>query len=430
MAQSGLCAFSGIAGNCEIMMVSRMRKGLLIFFLAFLATRVLSQTQFAVVLGGWNYDIARSLIQVRNGGYAVAGYTNSFGAGEYDVLLAKFDSSGNHEWTRTLGGASDDIAYCLIQTADGGYAVAGQTHSFGAGLADVLLAKFDSSGNHEWMETVGRTSDDIAYSLIQTADGGYALAGETFRGGTRNYDVLLVKFDGSGNHEWTRTLGGTGIDRAYALIQTADGPYAVAGRTDSYGAGCQDVLLTQYDSSGSYQWARTLGGISVDRAYSLVETVDGGYALAGQAKSFGAGLYDLVLARFDTSGYSCLGGSVSPSADTILPLIDAVVPILDSISPAVTDPLPTTSSPDPTWTVLCPFACGDCSGDGWVTFADALYLKNYYYQTPPGSPAPIGQGDVNLDGQVNFADALYIKNYYYQTPPGAPPPCYGGQTLK
>jgi len=68
-------------------------------------------------------------------------------------------------------------------------------------------------------------------------------------------------------------------------------------------------------------------------------------------------------------------------------------------------------------------ACGDCNGDGNITFADALYVKNYYYQTPPGSPAPIGQGDVNLDGFVNFADALYIKNYYYQTPPGSPPPC-------
>jgi|GEM_PF-2853457 len=69
------------------------------------------------------------------------------------------------------------------------------------------------------------------------------------------------------------------------------------------------------------------------------------------------------------------------------------------------------------------FGCGDCNGDGFVNFADALYLKNYYHQTPPGSPAPTGQGDVNLDGFVNFADALYLKNYYYQTPPGSPPPC-------
>jgi len=75
-------------------------------------------------------------------------------------------------------------------------------------------------------------------------------------------------------------------------------------------------------------------------------------------------------------------------------------------------------------------ACGDCNGDGLINFADALYLKNYYYQTPPGSPAPIGQGDVNLDGYVNFADALYLKNYYYQTPPGAPPPCEPSLTAR
>jgi hypothetical protein len=67
--------------------------------------------------------------------------------------------------------------------------------------------------------------------------------------------------------------------------------------------------------------------------------------------------------------------------------------------------------------------CGDCNGDYAITFADALYLKNWYYQTPPGSPPPIGYSDVNGDGRVTFADALYIKNYYYQTPPGSPPPC-------
>jgi len=67
--------------------------------------------------------------------------------------------------------------------------------------------------------------------------------------------------------------------------------------------------------------------------------------------------------------------------------------------------------------------CGDVNQDCGITFADALYLKNYYYQTPPGSPEPICEGDVNLDGRITFGDALYIKNYYYQTPPGSPPPC-------
>jgi hypothetical protein len=70
-----------------------------------------------------------------------------------------------------------------------------------------------------------------------------------------------------------------------------------------------------------------------------------------------------------------------------------------------------------------PCACGDCNEDERITFADALYVKNYYYQTPPGSPPPVCNCDVNLDGRINFADALYIKNYYFQTPPGSPPPC-------
>jgi len=69
------------------------------------------------------------------------------------------------------------------------------------------------------------------------------------------------------------------------------------------------------------------------------------------------------------------------------------------------------------------YSCGDCDGDGNISFSDALFLKDYYFQTPAGSPAPIGEGDVNLDGRVDFADALYIKNYYYETPPGFPEPC-------
>jgi hypothetical protein len=74
----------------------------------------------------------------------------------------------------------------------------------------------------------------------------------------------------------------------------------------------------------------------------------------------------------------------------------------------------------------CP--CGDCNGDGRITFADALYVKNYYFQTPPGSPPPVCKCDVNLDGRITFADALYIKNYYFQTPPGSPPPCQPPKT--
>jgi|GEM_PF-2306783 len=112
---------------------------------------------------------------------------------------------------------------------------------------------------------------------------------------------------------------------------------------------------------------------------------------------------------------------VSESDDTVRYYIEAA----DLAQPAniATDPSAAPANHYRFIANVTPYPCGDCNGDAFVNFADALYVKNYYYQTPPGSPAPIGQGDVNLDGQVNFADALYIKNYYYQTPPGSPPPC-------
>jgi len=252
--------------------------------------------------GGTNWDEAHALVQTTDGGYALAGWTWSFGTDSFDFWLVKTDASGNMIWNQTYGGTSADEAYALVQTSDGGYALAGFTNSFGAGLADFWLIKTDAVGNALWNRTYGGTLNDFAYALVQTTDDGYALAGWTDPFGVGDADFWLVKTDAVGNALWNWTYGGTLKDAACALVQTTDGGYAVTGGTFSFGAGICDFWLVKTDASGSMMWNRTYGGTNHDWAYALVQTSDGGYALAGLTKSFGAGSEDFWLVKTDASG--------------------------------------------------------------------------------------------------------------------------------
>jgi len=253
--------------------------------------------------GGVGRDSANSLVQTSDGGYAIAGDTFSFGAGEDDIWLVKTDGSGNMQWNRTYGGGQSDWGRSVVQTDDGGYAIAGRTWSFGTGgLSDLWLIKTDGSGNVEWNQTYGGTGNDGAYSLVETSNGGFVLAGYTSSYGAGNYDFWLVKTDGSGNMQWNHTYGGTGYDLANSLVQTSDGGYALAGGTRSLGFGNSDVWLVKTDDSGNMEWNHTYGGERNDGANSLVENSDGGFALAGGTESFGAGSYDVWFIRTNEQG--------------------------------------------------------------------------------------------------------------------------------
>ena len=243
--------------------------------------------------GGPNDETVSALVRTTDGGYALAGYTYSFGAGQSDAWLVKTDGLGNMEWNMTYGGSSYDFAYALVQTTDGGYALAGATTSFGG--YDAWLVKTDENGNMQWNKTYGGPYREDAYALVQTGDGGYALAGFTGSGG----NAWLVKTDVSGNMQWNKTYGGQSYSLVYALVQTGDGGYALAG---AIGNGYTDFWLVKTDSSGNMQWNRTYGGTNDDEATTLVQTRDGGYALAGWTNSFGAGSDDFWLVKTDAGG--------------------------------------------------------------------------------------------------------------------------------
>ena len=266
--------------------------------------------------GGTMDDYAHSVEQTTDGGYIIAGLTTSYGAGEEDIYLVKTDSSGNEEWEKTFGGGSTDIAYSVQQTTDGGYIIAGYTNSYGAGSYDFYLVKTDASGNMEWEKTIGGGSTDLAYAVQQTTDGGYIITGQTADYSAGWYYVYLVKTDASGNMEWDNTFGGSDYDDAYAVQQTTDGGYIIAGITFSYGAGEEDIYLVKTDSSGNMEWEKTIGGSSYDYAYSVEQTTDGGYIIGGLTISYGAGATDVYLVKVSPWTNTPVGSNVTVSLES------------------------------------------------------------------------------------------------------------------
>jgi hypothetical protein len=257
-------------------------------------TDSLGDTLWTRTYGGISYEAGCSVQQTTDKGYIVAGGTQSYGAGEYDVYLIKTDSLGDTLWTKTFGGGSYDLVYSVQQTTDKGYIVAGGTWSYGAGSSDVYLIKTDSLGDTLWTKTFGGSEFDGGHSVQQTTDGGYIVAGWTWSWGSETDDVYLIKTDSLGDTLWTRTYGGSDYDQSYSVQQTTDGGYIVAGGTASYGAGAEDVYLIKTDSLGDTLWTKTVGGSQSEEGQSVQQTNDGGYMVVGQTASYGVGNIYLI----------------------------------------------------------------------------------------------------------------------------------------
>jgi hypothetical protein len=252
--------------------------------------------------GGGGWDEARSIQQTTDGGYIVSGTTWSFGAGGYDFWVLKLNASGDVVWQKTYGGGGWDEARSIQQTTDGGYIVAGWTGSFGAGSADFWVLKLDSSGDLVWQKTYGGAGNDWAHFIQQTSDGGYIVAGYTGSLGAGSLDFRVLKLDARGDVVWQKTYGGENSDWATCIQQTTDGGYIVAGVTWSFGAGRRDVWVLKLNARGYVVWEKTYGGKEWDEASSIQQTTDGGYIVAGYTYSFRAPLNDGWVLKLDSSG--------------------------------------------------------------------------------------------------------------------------------
>ena len=235
--------------------------------------------------------------QTNDGGYIATGVIFLTGGADPEVFLVKTDSAGNQIWSQTYGGATPfDCGYCVQQTNDGGYIIAGIYHGYG-----LWLIKTDANGTQQWNQIFTSLTIDTAYSVQQTTDNGFVLVGGyTYAPGPP--DVWVIKTDSVGNLQWDKKLGGGATDYGRDIRQTSDGGYIVVGYTNSFGAGQDDVYLLKLDGSGNIIWSKTFGGNNNDHGNSVRQTSDGGYILTGYTWSFGAGQADIYVLKTDSSG--------------------------------------------------------------------------------------------------------------------------------
>lgn len=270
----------------------------LVFFVVLVFSFTLNaQITFERWYGGTGDDYGSSVAQTSDGGYIIAGYTESFGAGENDVYLIKTDSLGYVLWTKTYGGLLLDKAYSIQETVDSGYIITGVTMSFGAGSYDVWLLKTDANGDTLWAKTYGGMYGDGGEAVDITSDGGYIIIGWTNPTSGYNYNFYLIKTDEYGETLWTGSYGTPGSS-AFSGQQTSDDGYIATGFT----GGWEDILLVKTDSNGDTLWSRIYGGYDWEYMRSVKQTLDGGYILAGWTWSFGAGWEDVYIIRTDSIG--------------------------------------------------------------------------------------------------------------------------------
>ncbi|MBN9317091.1 MAG: SBBP repeat-containing protein [Devosia sp.] len=252
-------------------------------------------------LGGASSDIGQSIRAGSDGSLYVTGYTNSTGAGGYDLLIAKYGANGSLSWKKTLGGASTDYGYGIAAGSDGSLYVTGSISS-GAGGYDLLIARYGSDGSLNWQKTLGGATHDNGRSIAAGPDGSLYVTGSTASSGAGGHDLLIAKYGANGSLSWKKTLGGASTDYGYGIAAGSDGSLYVAGYTNSAGAGSNDILITKYGSDGNLSWKKTLGGESTDIGYDIAAGSDGSLYVTGYTQSAGSGGIDVLIARLPADG--------------------------------------------------------------------------------------------------------------------------------
>lgn len=275
---------------------------LVVVLCIFMHSVAFSQVKFERILGGTGYDYGYSVVQTYDKGYVLAGATSSFGYGSNDMYLHKTDSMGVSLWQKTFGGINIEQGFSITQTTDTGLVIAGYTNSFGLGGYDMYVIKTDKSGNVLWTKTYGGTNWDFAYSIQQTADGGFIVAGGTYSFGAGDEDMFLVKTDSNGDTLWTKSYGGLYEDEASSVVQTSDGGYILTGHTKSFGDTNGDIYTVKTDNNGDTLWTKKLSFPGVDKATQIIQTIDGGYISTGLSEDILVGRNDAFIVKTDMSG--------------------------------------------------------------------------------------------------------------------------------
>jgi len=286
------------------------------------AQQVAPEIMWDKTFGGSGNDKGYWISSAPDGGFAIVGTTSDAWTGEEYLWVSKLDASGNPLWVQTLGEGKLNEAQMIVPTPDGGYAVAGYIDTKRTNSLDFWVLKLDANGNLMWDKTFGGGGRELASSIILTPDGGYAVIGDTESRGYQEKDIWLLKLGSNGNLLWDKIFGGNESDNAYSIALTLDGGFAIAGYTDSKGAGGRDVWVLKLDANGNLLWDKTFGGNSDEWANSIVSTPDGSYIVAGYTDSKGAGGGEFWVLKLDASGNllwdKTFGGSGDEQAYSVI----------------------------------------------------------------------------------------------------------------
>lgn len=259
-------------------------------------------------------------------------------SGTYNkCLIAKYNSSGALQWDRVLGGstASHD-AFDVKTDSSGNIYLIGQTPSDGQGGKDFLIAKYNSSGTIQWKRTLGSSDTEVGQGIaLDSSDNVYVIGYTNATGTAGGFDILIAKYNSSGTFQWDKVLGGSGTDFGYGIAVDENDDLFICAQCNSDGAGSYDFLIAKYNSSGTLQWDKTLGGSSADRAYAIDLDSNGNIFVAGYTSSDGAGGDDamVVKLRGDGTGDGTYGSFTY--ADAVLTAND--ITLTDEDATAVSD---------------------------------------------------------------------------------------------
>jgi phage gp45-like len=259
---------------------------------------------------GTGYDWMPAMEATSDGGFAMLGFSDISGSGNYDYWVVKAAASGAITWQKAFGGGGSESPMAIRQTSDGGYIVGGYTDSFGAGNNDAWILKLTGAGGVTWQKAYGTTSNENIYDIVEADGGGYVAIGYSGH-------IHAMKLDTSGNISWQKIYGGSSLDGPRKIIlREPDKDYLVVGHTLSWGAGNTDIWVFRMTKTGSVYantYNKAYGGSGYDYPRSVIQTGDGGYLVVGYTESFGAGGQDgwiLKLAgNLNVSWQKAYGGS-------------------------------------------------------------------------------------------------------------------------
>ena len=254
--------------------------------------------------GGINSDIPRDLVLDTSNNMYIGGYTESFGSGSSDIVSIMYDSSGIQQWNKTWGGTDyEECSGIRIDSSNNTY-ITGQVNSFNTVTTNALILKYNNTGIEEWYKTWDGESRDECQKIAFDSLGNYYMAGDSKIFGKGGGDAIVLKYDSSGIHQWNVTWGGDETEETYSIaIDSYDDIY-VTGLTESFGPGDSCAFLLKYNSSGDLQWNYTWGGNYVDSGSGIAFDSSGDVYLGGSTASFGPDVPDAnwFLAKFDNAG--------------------------------------------------------------------------------------------------------------------------------